>query len=52
MILRNLSIPLLIVTCTVSLIWWAFPEGLSTARTLGIVLGVGSDVASYSPVCY
>ncbi|MBK8569995.1 MAG: ferric reductase-like transmembrane domain-containing protein [Nitrosomonadales bacterium] len=39
MILRNLSIPLLIVTCTVSLIWWAFPEGLSTARTLGIVLG-------------
>ncbi len=38
-ILRNLSIPLLTVTCTVSLIWWAFPEGLSTARTLGIVLG-------------
>lgn len=38
-ILRNLSIPLLVVTCTVSLIWWAFPEGLSTVRTLGIVLG-------------
>ena len=37
--LRNLTIPLLILTCTASLIWWAFPEGLSTARTLGIVLG-------------
>ncbi|MFZ1546581.1 MAG: ferric reductase-like transmembrane domain-containing protein, partial [Candidatus Nitrotoga sp.] len=38
-ILRKLSIPLLIVTCMVSFIWWAFPEGLSTTRTLGIVLG-------------
>jgi len=38
-LIRRLSIPLLVVACTAVPVWWAFPDGLSLARSLGIVLG-------------
>ena len=38
-LLRWLSIPLLILAFTAGPVYWAFPEGLSAARSLGIVLG-------------
>lgn len=37
--LRWLSIPLLILVSLAGPVYWAFPDGLSAARTLGIVLG-------------
>jgi predicted ferric reductase len=37
--LRWLSIPLLVFTFTTGLVFWAFPEGLSAARTMGVVTG-------------
>jgi predicted ferric reductase len=38
-IVRWLSIPLLVLAATAGPVYWAFPEGLSAARSLGIVLG-------------
>lgn len=38
-LLRFLSIPLLIVAATAGPIFWALPEGLGMARSLGIVVG-------------
>jgi predicted ferric reductase len=38
-LLRWLSIPLLVLASTAGPVYWAFPEGLSPARSLGIVLG-------------
>jgi predicted ferric reductase len=38
-LLRWLSIPLLVLAFAAGPVYWAFPEGLSAARTLGIVLG-------------
>ena len=38
-LLRWLSIPLLVLVSTAGPVFWAFPEGLSPARSLGIVLG-------------
>lgn len=36
---RMLSIPLLLLAATAGPVYWALPEGLSLARSLGIVLG-------------
>jgi hypothetical protein len=36
---RWLSIPLLVLAATAGPVYWAFPEGLSPARSLGIVVG-------------
>jgi predicted ferric reductase len=38
-LLRWLSIPLLVLAFTAGPAYWAFPEGLSPARSLGIVVG-------------
>lgn len=38
-LLRFLSIPLLILIATVGPVYWALPDGLGLARSLGIVLG-------------
>ncbi len=37
--LRWLSVPLLVLSCTTGLVLWAFPDGLSPARTAGVVIG-------------
>jgi predicted ferric reductase len=37
--LRLLSIPLLVVACLAGPVYWAWPEGISAARSVGIVLG-------------
>lgn len=37
--LRRLAIPVLTLALTAGLVFWAFPDGLSPARTLGVVLG-------------
>lgn len=37
--LRFLSIPVLVLACLAGPVYWAWPEGLSAARSLGIVLG-------------
>lgn len=39
LIFRWLSIPLLILVFAAGPVYWAFPEGLSAARSVGIVLG-------------
>jgi len=36
---RRLSIPLIVLAATAGPVYWAFPEGLSAARSVGIVLG-------------
>ncbi len=38
-LLRFLSIPLLTLAATVGPVFWALPEGLGLARSLGIVVG-------------
>ncbi|MBI2277616.1 MAG: ferric reductase-like transmembrane domain-containing protein [Dechloromonas sp.] len=38
-LLRQLSIPLLLLAATAGPVYWALPEGLAPARSLGIVLG-------------
>lgn len=38
-ILRLMSIPLLVASCTLGLVLWAFPDGLPALRMLGIALG-------------
>ncbi len=38
-LLRWLSIPLLVLASTAGPGYWAFPDGLSPARSLGIALG-------------
>jgi predicted ferric reductase len=39
LLLRLLSIPLLILAATAGPVFWAMPEGLALARSLGIVVG-------------
>ncbi len=38
-LLHRLSIPLLVLFCAAAPVYWAFPEGLPVARSLGIVFG-------------
>ena len=38
-LLRFLSIPMLILAATAGPVFWALPEGLGLARSLGIVVG-------------